>query len=42
MTKDLKHLDVIISMIQTKKNEMSELILEIKALERSQYLLEKT
>jgi hypothetical protein len=42
MTKDLAHLGTLIDMIQVMKNKRNIMDIQIKALERSQYLLEKT
>jgi len=42
MTNDLSHLGTIIEMVQQTQNKINILTLQLKALERSQYLLEKT
>jgi hypothetical protein len=42
MTKDLKHLETIISMVQVTKLEIEELTQQLKSLQRSEFLLRQT
>lgn len=42
MTKDLKNLEVIISMVQELTLDISNKEIQLKALKRAQYLLEQT
>jgi hypothetical protein len=42
MTKDLKHLETIISMVQVTKLEIEELTQQLRSLQRAEFLLRKT
>ncbi len=42
MTKDLKHLETIISMVQVTKLEIEELNQQLRSLQRAEFLLRKT
>ena len=42
MTKDLKHLETIISMVQVTKLEIEELTQQLRSLQRSEFLLRQT
>jgi hypothetical protein len=42
MPQDLGHLDLVLQMIERKKRAVARCQIEIKALQRCQYLLERT
>ena len=42
MTKDLKHLETIISMVQVTKLEIEELTQQLRSLQRAEFLLRQT